>query len=244
MNLRLTRHLFTRLMRSRRLVGMLALASVAGLIAWVSALGEEPETAAATYRVIVATVPAATLSIAMLFLATATLRDERDGGTLPYIFVTPIPRFVFAFSSWLAATGACVLVAVFGWFVGWMGLGLATGNWGAGTSSIVVYVAAAVGYSAVFLPLGYLFSRSLIVGLGYVFVWEGILAAFVPGIGPSSVWRVALSMWADVTELPRDAMDVLGSVKPGAGGAGLTLLVLFAISTGVLASALRTRDAV
>lgn len=244
MNVRLTRHLLGRLLRGRRFLGLSALASVAGLVAWVTFLGEPPGDPSRTLSDIVATAPAATLSIAVLFLATAVLRDERDGGTLPFLFVTPIGRLTFAVSAWLAAAAAAVVVAVIGWVVLWAGTGLASGNWTVAFPALAVYVPAAVGYSALFVPLGYLFSRSLLVGLGYVFVWEGILATVVSGIGSSSVWRIALSIWAGVDELSPDALDVLGSVSPGAGG-GLAVLGGFVVgSIAVLAWALKARDAV
>jgi hypothetical protein len=41
MNLRLTSHLFGRLLRGKRLLGMILLASVPGLVAWVSIAGPE-----------------------------------------------------------------------------------------------------------------------------------------------------------------------------------------------------------
>lgn len=244
MNLRLTRHLLTRLLRGRRLLGLVALASVAGLVAWVALLGTPADRAAATVSDVAATVPAATLSIAILFLATAVLRDERDGGTLPFLFITPIPRLVFAVSAWLAAAVAAVVVAIAGWVVLWVGTGLASGDWTAALPALAVYIPAAVGYSSVFMPLGYLFSRSLLVGLGYVFVWEGILASVAPGVGSSSVWRVALSIWAGLDDLSQDALDVLGSVSPGVGGGLAVLAGIVVGSITVLVWGMKARDAV
>lgn len=244
MNRRLTAHLFRRVLRGRRLLGMIALASVAGFVAWVSLIGPFPDEGEVVFKEITSTVPAATLSIAVLFLATAVLRDERDGGTLPFLFVSPVSRPVFAVSAWVAAAGASMLVATAGWLVAFLAAGLGTGLWTLAFPALVTYLAAALAYSAVFVPLGYLFSRSLLVGLGYVFVWEGILATAVPGLSASSVWRIAMSIYADITELPGDARDVLGSVEPGVGGAAVTILVLIALGISVLSWAMKARDAV
>lgn len=244
MNPRLTAHLFGRLLRGRRLLGMVALASVPGALAWVSMLGQSVSEGSVIFEEIVATVPAATLSIAVLFLATAVLRDERDGGTLPFLFITPLSRWTFAGSAWLAAAGASVLVATAGWLVALVGAGITTGSWTLGVPALSAYLAAALAYSAVFVPLGYLFSRSLVVGLIYVFVWEGILTSFVSGLAASSVWRVALSIYADLTDLPGVAQEMLGSVEPGVGGGVVTVLVLVALGVSVLTWALKARDAV
>jgi ABC-2 type transport system permease protein len=137
-----------------------------------------------------------------------------------------------------------VLVAVAGWLVAFLAAGLTLGAWGLAVPALAAYVAAALAYSAVFVPLGYLFSRSLIVGLAYVFVWEGILATVVSGLSASSVWRIALSIYADLTELPLAAREMLGSVQPGAGGGTVTVLILIALGVAVMSWALRTRDAV
>ena len=244
MNRRLTLHLFRRLLRGRRLLGMIALASVPGLVAWVSMVGEREAEAAVIFQEVLATVPAATLSIAILFLGTAVLRDERDGGTLPFLFITPVGRMAFAGSAWLAAAGASILVAVAGWLVALLAAGLTLGDWGLAVPALSAYLAAALAYSAVFVPLGYLFSRSLIPGLAYVFVWEGILATVVSGLSASSVWRIALSIYADLTELPRSGGEMLGSVQPGVGGGVATVLILIALGVAVLTWALKTRDAV
>src|SRR5690606_26410401 len=87
---------------------------------------------------------------------------------------------------------------VAGWLVAFLAAGLTLGDWGLAVPALSAYVAAALAYSAVFVPLGYLFSRALIPGLAYVFVWEGILATVVSGLSASSVWRIALSIYADL----------------------------------------------
>jgi ABC-2 type transport system permease protein len=243
-NLRLYRHLLARTLRGKRLLGASALASVAGIAAWVSMAGIDTEHTADIYRTITASVPAATLSIALLIVATATMRDERDGGTLPYVFLTPMSATAFAISSSAAALTAALTVAVIGWIPGWVGSWIMTGSWDVAVPALALYGIAAVGYAAAFVPLGYLFDRSLIIGLAYIFVWEGILATVVAGITPSSIWRIAMSAYADVDELPGEALDMLGTVEPGKWGAIATIVVLVGLGTSVLGWSVRTRDAV
>lgn len=244
MNIALFRHLLSRTLRGKRFLGTGALAAVGGIAAWVSMAGLDTDDSVGVYQVVTASVPAATLSIALLILATATLRDERDGGTLPYVFVTPISAATFAWSSTAASLVAALTVALVGWLPGWIGSWIITGSATVAVPALALYAAAAVGYSAVFVPLGYLFDRTLIIGLAYIFVWEGILASAVTGIAPSSIWRIAMSAYADLDQLHRDALDVLGSVQPGRWGAAATLLVLTGVGAVVLTWAVRSRDAV
>lgn len=242
-NWRMIRHVFGQLARGRRLLGLILLASVPGLVAWIAGGGESDLEKLEIYDIIVSTVSGATLSIAVLVLGAAAMRDERDAGTLPFLYLSPIPRWRFAVATWLGASGVAILVAVGGWLVGWLGLGIGAGDWGHGWASLPAYVAGAIGYSAIFIPVGYLFSRAILVGLAYVFIWEGILTTLISGIAASSVWKTALSIFADLRELPRDALDALGPVLPGAGGGVAKLVGVVLVSLAAFTWALRTRDA-
>jgi ABC-type transport system involved in multi-copper enzyme maturation permease subunit len=241
----LIRHLLGRILRGPRLLGLVALASVPGAVAWLTMAGQTTSGAVRSYQEVSATLPAATLSIAVLFAATAVLRDERDGGTLPFLFISPVGRVRFSGSAWAAGAVAAVLIATAGWSVGAVALVAVSGTFGPAVPVLVLYVSSALAYSALFVPLGYLFGRSLVPGLAYVFVWEGILATVVPGLSASSVWRIAMSIYADIEDgLPRDALDVLGTVEPGVWGGAITVAGLVLAGVGVLTWAVRFRDAV
>ncbi|MGD2060432.1 MAG: hypothetical protein PVF87_06185, partial [Acidimicrobiia bacterium] len=80
----LTRHLYRRLMRRGRLIALLALSSVPALTYWLSAYDANPGEAELLYSDILSTV-GFSYAIAVLILTVATLREERDAGTLPYI---------------------------------------------------------------------------------------------------------------------------------------------------------------
>ena len=81
------------------------------------------------------------------------------------------------------------------------------------------------------------------MGLAYVFVWEGIITTFVTGLSASSVWRTVMSIYADITVLPDDALDTLGPVAPGVGGGVLKLVGTVLVGVTALTWALRKRDA-
>lgn len=242
-DLRLIRHLIGQLTRGRRLLGLFALAAVPGVVAWLVVRDDPVSQAVGTYDEVMASVTGATLSIAVLVIGAAVMRDERDAGTLPFLFLSPIPRWRFALSAWAAAASVSTLVAVGGWAVGLVGFGISTGEWGHPLAVLPAYVAAALAYSALFLPIGYLFNRAILVGLAYVFIWEGILTSLVSGLAASSVWRTALSITADLRLLPRDALDILGPVAPGVWGGVSKVAAVVIVATGLFAWALRTRDA-
>jgi len=110
--------------------------------------------------------------------------------------------------------------------------------------SLAVYLAAGVGYAAIFVPLGYLVPRSLLVGLGYIIVVETILANVGPGLAQFSVWRISLSIYAGMEDgFGVEAENMLGPVTAGVGGGVAKLAGVVVVGLAVLTWALKKRDA-
>jgi hypothetical protein len=95
----------------------------------------------------------------------------------------------------------------------------------------------------VFVPLGYLFSRSLLIGLGYVLIGETILAFVIPGLAQLSIWRISMSIYASVEEFGTEGLAVLGPIAPGAGGGIAKIAAVLVLGIALLTWALRKRDA-
>lgn len=239
----LTMHLYRRLMRRARVFWLILLASVPGLIYGIAGIDVEPDDLSEAFIGIMLSV-GFTYAIAALILTVSTLRDERDAGTLPYIYMRPIPRLSLAVSSLLAGVLAAGTIAV----GGWLATVLAGLIHGADMSVVLpgaaLLLAAAVGYAAIFVPVGYMFSRSVLVGLGYLILVELALSGLVSGLAQLSIWRIAASIYVDMvdtTGLPVD--EALGAVSPGVGGGLLKLGVVLVLGLTVLTWALRKRDA-
>lgn len=241
----LAMHLYRRLMRRGRVIWLILLASVPGLIIGVAGIdiASDSDDLIVTFVTVMLTV-GFTYAIAALILTVSTLRDERDAGTLPYIYMRPMSRLSIAISSLLAGIMAAATIAVGGW-ISTVLAGLAHG---ADMSVIMpgaaLLLAAAVGYAAVFVPVGYLFSRSVLVGLGYLVLVELALSGIVSGLAQLSIWRIAGSIYVDLVGYEGIEADVvLGAVAPGVGGGLAKLAVALILGTAVLTWALRTRDA-
>jgi ABC-type transport system involved in multi-copper enzyme maturation permease subunit len=239
----LTMHLYRRLMRRWRVFWLVLLASVPGLIFAVAGIDVSPDDLTEAFVGIMLSV-GFTYAIAALILTVSTLRDERDAGTLPYLYMRPIPRVSIAISSLLAGILAAGTIAV----GGWLATVLAGLIHGADMSVVMpgaaLLLAAAVGYAAIFVPVGYLFSRSVLVGLGYLILVELALSGLVSGLAQLSIWRIAASIYVDMIDtsgLPVD--EALGAVSPGVGGGLVKLAAVLVIGASVLTWALRRRDA-
>ncbi len=238
-------HLYKRLMRRGRLIGLLILSSVPAGVIWLSTFEADTDEIAGLYTSILATL-GFSYAIAVLILTAATLREERDGGTLPYIYMRPIGRFQMALSSVVAGTAAALTLAVGGWLASAIALLISGNDISIAMPGIILFAAAAVGYAAIFVPLGYLVPRSILVGLGYIIVVESILAFFVTGLAQISIWRISLSIYADFATVwdGQEAGDMLGPVAIGAGGGVVKLTVVLVLGLIALTQALRRRDAI
>jgi ABC-type transport system involved in multi-copper enzyme maturation permease subunit len=239
----LVAHLYVRMMRKGRVIGLLALASVPGLVYWLIGFDAPADELPAFYSDIIASV-GYTFAIAALILTVATLREERDSGTLPYLYMRPIPRSVIAVSAMIAGIGAAATIAVGGWLATVLATLAVGADIGVALPGIVLFLAAAFGYGAIFVPLGYLVPRSLLVGLGYIVILETILANVVDGLAQISIWRISMSIYAGVeSDLGAVAEEVLAPIAPGAGGGIAKLAVVFVAGLALLIWALRRRDA-
>ena len=239
----LIRHLYLRMMKKGRVIGLIALSSVPGLVYWLVGFDSEADELAVLYTDIVPSV-GFTFSIAALILAVATLREERDGGTLPYLYMRPISRFWLAVSSSVAGAAAAMTVAVGGWVATVLATLAVGGNLSVALPGLALFVAAAIGYAAIFVPLGYLVPRSLLVGLGYIIVIETILANVVTGLAQLSIWRISLSIYAGLEDNVGEAVsEILGPVTAGVGGGVLKLVGALGMGLVALTWALKKRDA-
>ncbi|MGH8911200.1 MAG: hypothetical protein ACRDVD_01710 [Acidimicrobiia bacterium] len=242
MNWTLLVHQIRTLLRPGRLVGLLLLAVVPAVILLIVGLTEGAE--AGFVAEAAGGIGSTTFPIAALILAAATLRDERDGGTLPYIYLKPISRASLASTSILAAVAATGLLGV----VAALTLTGAAAAVGAGigeaAASVPLYLAASVGYSALFVPLGYLLPRVVLTGLAYVILWEQVVARLVPGVANTSIWRFALSIYADLVHAAEELAEGLGPMAAGVWGGVAKIAAVALLGTGLLTWALRRRDAV
>ena len=113
--------------------------------------------------------------VVALVFASAALGDARDDGTLVYLWLRPMDRWPVVVGAWLAAVTVSLPLTI-------VPLGIAaTLVDGGGTLVSATVIASVVGvltYSALFVLFGLLFRNSIVWGLGYVLVWEGIVAAF------------------------------------------------------------------
>jgi ABC-2 type transport system permease protein len=188
---------FTSLLSRRRslLVLLFVLIPIA-LALFVRAVGvDEDPNAIATIALDTFVVRVVLPLVALLF-GTATLGSEIDDGTIVYLLAKPIPRWEILAAKLLVAEAATLALVVPSTLI--TGLILLAGVPGGDTNLAWAYTAGvAVGsvvYVAIFVAMSVVTSRALVLGLGYILIWEGFLAGLFAGTKNLSVREYTLSI--------------------------------------------------
>jgi ABC-2 type transport system permease protein len=122
------------------------------------------------------------LPLVALVFGSAALGSELDDGTGIHLLTKPVPRWAIVLPKLLVAGGLTAALVVPSTLLS----GILIGGTGASAlgQTVAFAVAVLVGsfvYSAIFVALGAATSRGLIIGLGYVLLWEGLLSAALKG---------------------------------------------------------------
>lgn len=129
--------------------------------------------------------------VAALLVATATLGQLRGEGSLVYVWLRPVSRASIAIAAWSAAMLITLCAAA-------VPLAVSAAVAGGGSELILATgLACALGlaaYNGLFVLLGLLTRHAAIWGLGYILVWEGVLAALGSGINTLAVRNYTRSL--------------------------------------------------
>jgi ABC-2 type transport system permease protein len=215
------------LLGRRRTILLVLLAALPVLVAILARIGggrleAEPILAAMVVRVV--------LPLTALVFGTAALGAELEDGTALYILAKPVPRWLVVLAKVAVAgalSGGLSVAAT-------LATGLLTGGLSSSTLPTTLAFAVAVGvaafvYCALFVAASILTSRALIVGLVYVFLWEGLLAGVLEGTRIFSVREATLGLAAAIA--PRGS-DIDGGL-PLSGSllfVGIVMVGAFAVA--------------
>lgn len=137
--------------------------------------------------------------IALLF-GTAAIGSEIDDGTVIYVLAKPLGRWrVVAVKFAVAAALGSVLSLLATVPTAVIGLAGVSDAPQILLADSLAAIAGAMAYGAVFLALSLLTGRALILGLGYVLIWEGAIASILPGTRLLSIhqYLLGIAAWGD-----------------------------------------------
>jgi ABC-2 type transport system permease protein len=178
------------------LIGLAALPVLLALLFRLTDTDDAPQTwtAEVLYSGLMIT---AVLPLTALMFGTSVIGDEMEDGTAVYLLTKPVSRWQILVPKILAPWLLTALILVVSTVVaGWVAIesGARDVIYGA---SIAVILGALV-YTVLFIMLSILSSHALIIGLIYVFIWEGAVAGLFEGVRYLSVRHYTLGVadWA------------------------------------------------
>jgi ABC-2 type transport system permease protein len=134
--------------------------------------------------------------VVALLVASASLGNPSEDGTLVYLWLRPVERWQPASAAYLASlTVALPVVAVP------LALGAVAARAGAEAiwGTIASAVVAVVAYCGLFTWLGLRVRRALPWGLAYILIWEGFVAAAGAGASRLALRAYTRSILSDIT---------------------------------------------
>ena len=166
------------------------------------------------------------LPIMALVVGTGVFGAEVDDGTITYVLGKPVARWRIVLTRVLVGGIATAAVLVPSTVVSGL---IAVGRDG---DRMIVACAAAVAvggllYCALFVALSLSTRRALVAGLGYVVIWEGLLAGSFGGSRALSVRQYTLSFAEALADVERNVLSARLDVDAA---------VPMAVAVGVLAT--------
>lgn len=152
--------------------------------------------------------------IVALVFATAALGDLREDGTLVYVWLRPLDRWPIVVGAWLAAVTVSLPLTLVPLTAA--AIGVDGGRTLVGATALAGVVGV-VAYSAVFVLVGLLLKNAIVWGLGYILIWEGIVAAFGRFAAKLAIRGYTRSIITSITGVDLDLGDLsltVGIVVP------------------------------
>jgi ABC-2 type transport system permease protein len=146
------------------------------------------------------------MPLVALIFGTGAIGAEIEDGTAIFLLAKPISRRTIVLTK-LGVAAVCSAALTCGPML-LAGL-IAAGGLGEGLVPGMV-AAAAIGsllYCAIFVALSLVTSRALVFGLGYVLIWEGLLAGLFAGTRTFSVRQLTLAFADSIGGIPKEIFD-------------------------------------
>ncbi len=135
--------------------------------------------------------------IVALVLASSTLGDLVEDETLVYLWHRPSPRWQIAWSAWTAAVAITLpATSIPLGLAGWLG----AGSLKVGLAIALASGVASIAYCGLFSFAGVIVKKSVLWGLLYIFIWEGLLSGLFPGLSRLSIHSYATDLAIRVSE--------------------------------------------
>ncbi len=187
--------------------------------------------------------------LAALLCAAGVIRDEVEEQTLTYLLLRPLPRSALYAIKLLASMIVAILLTVFFAVATLVVIDYLVGEPGEtvlaekALHAAMIFSVTQVAYCGLFGVMGLLMRRSLVIGVAYIILFEGLLAAFDTLMRKLTVmyyFRVLVVRLLNPAETKLWAIDL--ATAPRVRTCVLTLLIAAVVLTAIGALILSVRE--
>lgn len=171
------------LMRGRRLIVLCCLYLLpVGLVILIRAVESHFQAADAEFAILFILIPHTLVPLTALLYSTGMIHDEIEEQTLTYLLVRPLPKWGIYVTKLLAAMLLAMMLAIVFTTISYAAVYWSeTALWGDIVPKRALQVAgitclALIAYCAIFGFLSFISRWPLIIGIGYIALFEGLLA--------------------------------------------------------------------
>ena len=183
------------------------------------------------------------LPVVAIVIAAGMLGSERRDQTLSFIALRPIPRSAIAAAKVLAAVLAAFAVSAVGAVALASAHAIRYGDTQLYVGLLVGVLVATAAYSAVFVSLGFLTDRAVIIGMAYLLIFENGIAFALPGLASLSPWRLGVATFGALTpDAAQYVRESIGQLEMSASQSVLTAMIFLVAGVAATTMLLRTRD--
>jgi ABC-2 type transport system permease protein len=192
------------LLGRRRTLLLVLLSALPVLLAIAFRLAGETEVERFTRRIFDTITLTILLPLVAILFGSGAFGAEIDDGTVVYLLAKPIPRWlVIAAKAFSAVAMAIILTGTSTALAGLIDM-VPAGSQGVSATE-AQFLAVVVGsacYAVLFLAVSLFTRRALVIGIGYMLVWEGALSFILPGIANLSIRQYSIGAASAVYTLP------------------------------------------
>jgi len=192
------------LLGRRRTLLLVLLCLLPVLLAVAFRLGGQTDVERFTRRIFDTITLTILLPLVAILFGSGAFGAEIDDGTVVYLMAKPVSRWLIISAKVCAAVAMAILLT-----------GTATALAGiidmvpAGSDGVSATLAQVLGvavgsvcYVTLFLTLSLFTRRALVIGIGYMLVWEGALSLLLPGIANLSIRQYSIGAASAIFKLP------------------------------------------
>lgn len=156
----------------------------------------------------------------LLVAANGAYSEMRDEGTLVYLWMRPISPVISIAGGWVAVMGAVFIGVV---------LPITVGGWVLDEHLFVPALVALAAFSSIFLALGMVLRRPMLLGMFYIYIWENVIGNLNQRLGRMTVLHYVRSISAKSEDLGFATYSVLEK------SVGVSILVPLLVALGFYA---------